>query len=513
MGGVDAEVVHQTDRVGGHVAQQVGRAGAAADHHVDAAAAPRPTRSWSSGRCRGCRSGRRGSRARPAARRSPRPRRSSASPGPSPGPAARHRRRPSPGSRARSRWRAPFARRRRSASADPTQPGCPANPAAEDPRVPTGTPTPRSSRTSGMRTAIISDLHLGAASGEDVLRDPAVRRVLLEEIADADRVVLLGDVVELRDLALGVALDSARPFFEELGAALGDREVTIVPGNHDHRLAEPLLDRLSARRRPAARPRAARAGRPPPAPAPRSTPGSARPACASPTRGSGCATTSTPPTATTWTPTSPCPGPSAWRSPTLIRLSGPLPSPATPADYERVLRPIYGFSFGVAQARARGRSPPRRTPLKPPGRCSPATTATPARAGACAPPRSAPPSRSGSGRSTACCAPTSSADISAAAIFSAGVAAATELATRLRRRRRPRDHRPHPPRRAPRGRSHLAAGAAAATSTTPAAGSSPPPSTTPAPRPAPTGRAPSPGSRTRRRRDASSCCSTARTRR
>src|SRR6478672_10094176 len=96
-----------------------------------------------------------------------------------------------------------------------------------------------------MRTAIVSDLHLGVASGEDVLREPEVRRILLEEIAGADRVVLLGDVVELRDLALGVALDSARPFFEELGAALGEREVTIVPGNHDYRLAEPLLDRLS----------------------------------------------------------------------------------------------------------------------------------------------------------------------------------------------------------------------------------------------------------------------------
>ena len=154
-----------------------------------------------------------------------------------------------------------------------------------------------------MRTAIVSDLHLGAASGEDVLRDAGVRRLLLEEIAGADRVVLLGDVVELRDLPLGVALDAARPFFEELGEALGEREVTIVPGNHDHRLAEPLLDAALARRRqptlglehhddPARGPTA-----------PRSTPGSARPACASPTRASGCATTSTPPTATTWTPT------------------------------------------------------------------------------------------------------------------------------------------------------------------------------------------------------------------
>src|ERR1043166_772833 len=96
-----------------------------------------------------------------------------------------------------------------------------------------------------MRTAVVSDLHLGAASGEDVLLDPAARKVLLEEVGDADRVVLLGDVVELRDLSVGVALRAARPFFEELGAALGDREGTLVPGNHDHRLAEPLLDELS----------------------------------------------------------------------------------------------------------------------------------------------------------------------------------------------------------------------------------------------------------------------------
>ncbi len=96
-----------------------------------------------------------------------------------------------------------------------------------------------------MRTAIVSDLHLGLTSGGDVLRDPGVRGVLLEEIAGADRVVLLGDVVELRERPLGPALDSARPFFEALGERLGEREVTIVPGNHDHRFAEPLLDDLS----------------------------------------------------------------------------------------------------------------------------------------------------------------------------------------------------------------------------------------------------------------------------
>ena len=63
----------------------------------------------------------------------------------------------------------------------------------------------------GCATAIVSDLHLGLVSGGDVLRDPEVRRVLLEEIAGADRVVLLGDVVELRDLPLGPSLAPPGP--------------------------------------------------------------------------------------------------------------------------------------------------------------------------------------------------------------------------------------------------------------------------------------------------------------
>src|ERR1700754_1538408 len=88
-----------------------------------------------------------------------------------------------------------------------------------------------------MKTAIISDLHLGTISGSDVLRDPGIRAVLLEE--------LRGDVIELRERPLGAALDLALPALAEIGAALGDAEVVLVPGNHDARLAEPLLDALS----------------------------------------------------------------------------------------------------------------------------------------------------------------------------------------------------------------------------------------------------------------------------
>src|SRR5262245_10654347 len=101
-----------------------------------------------------------------------------------------------------------------------------------------------------MRTAIVSDLHLGSAFGEDVARDPGVRRPLLEEFAVADRVVLLGDVLELREKPLAATLEAARPFFEELGEALAGCEVVLVPGNHDHRLAEPLLEELALAGRP-----------------------------------------------------------------------------------------------------------------------------------------------------------------------------------------------------------------------------------------------------------------------
>ncbi len=97
-----------------------------------------------------------------------------------------------------------------------------------------------------MRTAIVSDLHIGSSSREDVLRDASIRRSLFEEIGTADRFVLLGDTVEMRDLPLGAALEAARPFFEELGEAMAGRPVLMLPGNHDHRLADPLLDQRSA---------------------------------------------------------------------------------------------------------------------------------------------------------------------------------------------------------------------------------------------------------------------------
>jgi predicted phosphodiesterase len=90
-------------------------------------------------------------------------------------------------------------------------------------------------------SAVISDLHLGTRTGADLLRRPEPRARLLEALAGADHVVLLGDSVELRDDPLDVSLERALPFFEALGDAVGAGRVTIVPGNHDHRLIAPRL--------------------------------------------------------------------------------------------------------------------------------------------------------------------------------------------------------------------------------------------------------------------------------
>jgi hypothetical protein len=56
--------------------------------------------------------------------------------------------------------------------------------------------------------------------------------------------VLLGDVLELRHGPARAALGAAEPALRQIGAGLGPRgEVVIVPGNHDHLLARPWLER------------------------------------------------------------------------------------------------------------------------------------------------------------------------------------------------------------------------------------------------------------------------------
>lgn len=198
-----------------------------------------------------------------------------------------------------------------------------------------------------MKTAIISDLHLGVTSGGDVLRDPEIRAVLAAELRGAERLVLLGDAIELRERPVGAALEQARPVLEGIAAAVGEIEVILVPGNHDARLAEPLLDRLSIEAAPL--PLDATAD---PSPGPTAEIAAAlapaRLRIAYPgiwLRDDVYATHGHYLDVHLRLPRVECIAAAVIR-----RMTRDLPDPATPRDYERILRPIYGLAFGAAQS-------------------------------------------------------------------------------------------------------------------------------------------------------------------
>ena len=95
-----------------------------------------------------------------------------------------------------------------------------------------------------MTTAIVSDLHIGTRLGADVTRRPEVRERLREALAVADEVVFLGDTVELRELPVEAVLGGAREVLADISDSLAGKRLTVVAGNHDHRLVEAALDRL-----------------------------------------------------------------------------------------------------------------------------------------------------------------------------------------------------------------------------------------------------------------------------
>jgi UDP-2,3-diacylglucosamine pyrophosphatase LpxH len=93
-----------------------------------------------------------------------------------------------------------------------------------------------------VRTLVISDLHLGARLRRDVLRRDEPRRALLGALDGVDRLVLLGDVVELLEHRPSEALPVAEPVLRAIGAHLpAGTETIVVPGNHDSDLIAPWL--------------------------------------------------------------------------------------------------------------------------------------------------------------------------------------------------------------------------------------------------------------------------------
>jgi hypothetical protein len=102
-----------------------------------------------------------------------------------------------------------------------------------------------------MRTLLISDLHLGTRMRRDVLR----RDVALERLCDAldsvDRLVLLGDTIEMLEGRPKQAMEAAEPVLRAIGKTLGrGKDVLLLAGNHDHELVRPWLDARRDAERP-----------------------------------------------------------------------------------------------------------------------------------------------------------------------------------------------------------------------------------------------------------------------
>ena len=76
-----------------------------------------------------------------------------------------------------------------------------------------------------------------------MLRRGAATEALFAALAGVDRLVLLGDALELRNQPMAEVLEASAAFFGALGEALEGRPLVIVPGNHDHALVERWLAR------------------------------------------------------------------------------------------------------------------------------------------------------------------------------------------------------------------------------------------------------------------------------
>jgi UDP-2,3-diacylglucosamine pyrophosphatase LpxH len=93
-----------------------------------------------------------------------------------------------------------------------------------------------------VRTLVVSDFHLGARLRRDVLQRAAALDALLAALDGVDRLVLLGDVVELLEHRPASAMEVAEPVLRAIGARVPrGAEVIVVPGNHDHELVSSWL--------------------------------------------------------------------------------------------------------------------------------------------------------------------------------------------------------------------------------------------------------------------------------
>src|ERR1700761_2416579 len=84
-----------------------------------------------------------------------------------------------------------------------------------------------------MRALVISDTHLGAWTGEDLLRERS-NLELLEPHLDVDEVIVLGDMFDLLFGSIADAFEAATGLLALLREKLQGKRVVFLAGNHDH---------------------------------------------------------------------------------------------------------------------------------------------------------------------------------------------------------------------------------------------------------------------------------------
>jgi hypothetical protein len=209
-----------------------------------------------------------------------------------------------------------------------------------------------------VRTLVISDLHIGVRSGADALARPAALGVLATRLDRVERLVLLGDTLELRHGPARDALARAEPIMRAIGGALPPgAEVVLVPGNHDHAIAAGWLDWRGRREAPGPLPLDERVG--------------AEQASWIAERLAGFLAPARVDVAYPglWLRDDvyamhghyldvhfPIPMPERLVAGVMARMVGAVPDPATPDDYEAILAPIYALSQASAQRGAEGRA-------------------------------------------------------------------------------------------------------------------------------------------------------------
>ena len=87
-----------------------------------------------------------------------------------------------------------------------------------------------------MRALVISDMHFGAWTGDDLLRHRFALDALAPALDEVDELIILGDLYDFLFSTVENAFDSAEGFFELIARKMAGKRLVFSAGNHDHHI-------------------------------------------------------------------------------------------------------------------------------------------------------------------------------------------------------------------------------------------------------------------------------------